>query len=134
MTFRREDLERGLEPDECFWIRSEPLVRGRLNLDFGSDPPPDVAIEVEITHAAVDRLALYAALRVPEVWHYDTTRLRVGLLQPDGQYRWDDASPTFPMIPLAEVPRFLRQWQTTDHLSIVRAFRAWAAGLVASRG
>src|SRR4051812_9935695 len=27
MTFKREDLERGLEPDECCWIEHEPQMR-----------------------------------------------------------------------------------------------------------
>ncbi|HEY2253418.1 MAG TPA: hypothetical protein VGH74_20230, partial [Planctomycetaceae bacterium] len=54
MTFKREDLERGLEPDSCYWIQSEPAIRGKLELDFTVDPPPDLAIEVEISRSALD--------------------------------------------------------------------------------
>lgn len=50
-TFKRQDLERGLEPDECFYIEHEPNVRGKQALDLAQDPPPDLAIEVDISHS-----------------------------------------------------------------------------------
>src|SRR5437899_8506051 len=71
MTCRREDLARGLEPDECYWIQNELLVRGKGALDLTLDPPPDLALEVEISRSALDRLRVYAALGVPEVWRWD---------------------------------------------------------------
>ena len=67
MTMRREELERGLEPDECFWIANEPHMRARLDWDPRRDPPPDLVIEIEISRSALDRMGIYAALRVPEV-------------------------------------------------------------------
>jgi Uma2 family endonuclease len=42
MTIRREDLARGLEPDNCFYLASWPRIRGRKVLDFTVDPPPDL--------------------------------------------------------------------------------------------
>src|SRR5262249_29254374 len=70
-TCRREDLERGLEPDECYWNEHQAQMRGKPNFDPETDPPPDLAIEVEITRSVLNRLGIYAALGVPEVWRYD---------------------------------------------------------------
>ncbi len=62
MTCDREDLERGLEPDECFYITHEPEVRQIEHLDLTEDPPPDLAIKIDVTHPARNRLEIYAAL------------------------------------------------------------------------
>lgn len=124
-TMRRKDVERGLEMDDCFWIRNEPLIRGKTQPDFTTDPPPDLAIEVEITHGLLDRLHILAALRVPEIWWFRSERLIVGLLQTSGAYRWTTASQAFPQLPIQEVERFLLQAETTPHMEIIRSFRAW---------
>jgi Uma2 family endonuclease len=125
MTFEREDLDRGLQPDECYWIQNEPRVRGRLNLDFRQDPPPDLILEAEVSHTVLDRLAVLAALGVPEVWRFDGTALQIGLLQPGGEYHWGDRSAAFPALPTPEIVRFVQMWHSSDHLGVVRAFRAW---------
>lgn len=69
-TWKRQDLLKGLEPDECYFIQSERLVHGRFDLDLSKDPPPDLAVEMDITNHPMDRLAIHAALGVGEVWHY----------------------------------------------------------------
>ena len=76
MTFKRRKRRRGLEPDECYWIQSEPMVRGKDKIDLRRDPPPDLVIEVDWTHSSLDRLAIFAALLVPEVWRFDGQILR----------------------------------------------------------
>ena len=76
-TFRRQDLERGLEPDRCFYIRDEARIRGIRQLDLRRDPPPDLAIEVEISHRLLNRVGIYAALGVAELWRYDGKRLQI---------------------------------------------------------
>ena len=125
MTMRREELERGLEPDECFWIANEPHMRAQLTWDPTRDPPPDLVIEIEISRSALDRMAIYAALGVPEVWRCDGAILRAHLLQPNGSWLASETSPTFPKIPLAGVVAFLQPSETVDYLSMIRAFRAW---------
>jgi Uma2 family endonuclease len=124
-TFRREDLDRGLDPDECYYFRNEPLVRGRTDLDLTADPPPDLAIEVEVTRKVVDRLAIYAELGVPEVWRYDGSALTVLLLGPDGEYKPATASWAIPSLPLAELTRRLAAWSTTDQATWLRDWQAW---------
>jgi Uma2 family endonuclease len=124
MTCRQEDLERGFEPDECYWISHEDAVRGRDHIDFEHDPPPDLAIEVEISRSTMNRLRLYASLGVPELWRWDGERLRVNLLGDDGQYHESDQSVAFPFLPVAELVRFLTMRDVSD-TQIVRAFREW---------
>jgi Uma2 family endonuclease len=124
-TFERDVKKRGLEPDECYWIQNEPLMRGKKEFDIDSDPPPDLAVEVDITSSSLDRLAIYAVLGVPEVWRFDGESLRVYRMKANGKYEPCDRSPTFPYLELADVVRFLRDSDTQDETSLVRAFRAW---------
>src|SRR5438309_10063092 len=70
-TIARKELKRGLEPDECYYIGRESLVRGKMEFNFKKDPPPDLAIEVDVTRSSVSRQRVYAALGVPEMWRYD---------------------------------------------------------------
>jgi Uma2 family endonuclease len=124
MTFQREDLARGMEPDDCFWIAHEPQLRGRLDYDPGRDPPPDLALEIEISRSALSRMGIYAALGIPEVWRDDGETLGVHLLQA-GAYQPAEKSPTFPKIPPAELARFARPDPQKDSLTEIRSFRAW---------
>src|ERR1700722_8059939 len=79
-TFRRRRRQRGLEPDECYWIGSEALVRGKEKINQRRDPPPDLALEIDVTHSSLNRLAIYAALNIPEVWRFEGLSLACYLL------------------------------------------------------
>jgi Uma2 family endonuclease len=125
MTFQREDLERGLEADDCFWIAQEPRMRGKLTWDPEMDPPPDLALEIEISRSALPRMTIYAALGVPEVWRFDGTHLRVELLQTDRTYAVAESSLCFPAIPVSEIVPFLQPSAELDSLSVLRSFRVW---------
>lgn len=126
MLFSREDLDRGIEPDDCYWIDNAIRVRGKLKFDFTKDPPPDLIVEIEVSRDILDRLAVLAALKVSEVWRFNGKTIQVGLLQRSGEYAWGIESAAFPNISFAEIARFLKHLtQDTDHLSIVRGFRTW---------
>ena len=125
MTFRRPDVARGLEPDDCFWISSEHLVRGKREFDFTVDPPPDLAIEVEITRSLVDRIAIYAKLQVPELWRFDGQSLRAFRLADQGEYKPNDCSLAFPFLPLQELVAYLRPDEQTDDTTRLRSFVQW---------
>jgi Uma2 family endonuclease len=84
-TWNREDLARGLEPDQCYYIQNEALVRKVEQIDLNQFPPPDLAIEIDITSSSINRLSIYAALGVPEVWRYDGQTLTLLSLQ-NGEY------------------------------------------------
>jgi Uma2 family endonuclease len=71
-TYRRRQKEAGLEGDRTFHFGANAeRMRGIQNYDFEEDPPPDLAIEVEVTHPADEAIAAWGRLAVPEVWRFD---------------------------------------------------------------
>jgi Uma2 family endonuclease len=125
MTFQRRDLDRGLEPDQCYWIANEPQMRGRMEWLPEQDPPPDLIVEIEVSRSAINRMNIYAALGCPEVWRFDGETLRCAILQPDRSYQLVDRSPTFPTIPLSGIVPYLQPGEPVEFLSNSRAFRTW---------
>jgi Uma2 family endonuclease len=124
-TFRREDMGRGLEPDECFYIQNAVRILGRTEIDLTEDPPPDLAVEVEVSHSVLDRMGIYAALGVPELWRYDGTGLRVYHLIAGKGYDLRDRSLCFPFLPLMEFAAFIPQGQTLDDSTLLIGFSDW---------
>jgi Uma2 family endonuclease len=124
-TFKREDLERGFEPDECYWVQNEPAVRGKQKLDFTIDPPPDLAVEIDVARTWLDRKSIYAAFRVPELWCHDGKSIKVYRLNAEGDYELSDASAAFPFLPVHELVRFLEFDEQVDELTRLREFVEW---------
>lgn len=124
-TYKREDLARGLEPDECWYIKHEALMREKEEIDLNIDPPPELVIEVEISRSVINRLEIYARLGVPEIWRYDGETLRVCVLTDGGNYVDVDRSATLPQVPLDGLARFLALRGEMDETSLVKSFRAW---------
>lgn len=124
MTIKRPDLAAGKEPDSCYYFANEPLVRGKTELDFTQDPPPDLAVEIDITSSSLNQLALYATLGVGEVWRYDGAELIFYQLQ-SAKYVAVDRSPTFPMLAPARVLEFLAECQTDGVNQAVKNLRKW---------
>jgi Uma2 family endonuclease len=119
-------LDRGFEPDQCFWVANWEKVRGAYFLWHPDhQPPPDLVVEIEVSRTAVNKLDLFAAYRIPEVWRFDGTTLRVHTLRPEGGYQEVAASPTFPNMPLADVPRFLDPDAGREIVAFIRTVRAW---------
>jgi Uma2 family endonuclease len=125
MTCRREDMKRGLEPDDCYWIQHESAVRDREVIDFAVDPPPDLTLEIEVSRSTMDRMSIYAALGVPEVWRWDgQENFSVWLLTARGSYRRSNRSKAFPFLALAEFTEFLTRSGVSE-TQLLRSFRAW---------
>jgi Uma2 family endonuclease len=132
-TFRQKQLQKGLEPDECYYVANEPAVRGKRRLDLRRDPPPDLVVEIDITHLAVDREKIYAAMGVPEIWRFDGRRLACLHLANAGGgrqgkrrvYREAEKSLCFPFLRPADLMRFLKKLPDADQLPVMRAFRDW---------
>jgi len=124
-TCKREDLERGLEPDECYWIEHEPQMRSKSDYAPETDPPPDLAIEVEISRNVLNRLKIYAALGIPEVWRYDGQAVQILLLGPKGEYQASSTSKALPQVPVAECARFLALRNNLSETQLIRQFRDW---------
>ena len=121
LTLEREDLTRAVEPDSCFYIHNESLVRGR-NINLPNDPPPDLAIESDYTNSSVNKFTIYAAIGVPEIWRYRRESLQVYQLV-EGKYEVCEISLAFPFLPVAEIPGFIEQSRTVGQRAAVRLFR-----------
>jgi Uma2 family endonuclease len=123
-TFRREDLDRGMEPDNCYWIAHERQMRGVRDWLPERDPPPDLMLGIEISRKIIDRLPILAALRVPEVWCFNGTAIRI-YVDANGGYRAVERSPMFPRLDLAGLVPFFQRIAIEDSLTVIRACRAW---------
>lgn len=104
-TLDRADLERGAEPDNAYYIQNQPLVAGR-KVDLATDPPPDLVVEVDITHSDINKPALYASIGVPEFWRYNGREWSIYQLQVD-RYTEVANSPTFPLVSKEQLYEFL---------------------------
>lgn len=121
-TLNRVDLDRGAEPDKAFYITHQALVTGKT-VDLSQDPPPDLVVEIDITHTDIDKPSLYASLGVPEFWRYDGEQIQFYQLV-DGQYVDCATSPTFPDLPKQRLYEFLAQ-AAIDEVEAELTFRAW---------
>ncbi len=123
-TLKRRIANRGIEPDNCYYIQNEPAVRGRQELDLETDPPPDLAIEIDISSSSVDKFGIYSALGVPELWRYNGRVLKFYQLT-EGQYIECELSLAFPIVSVTEMSRFIEQTKTTGEIALLKSFRAW---------
>jgi len=123
-TLKKKLKKKGLEPDECYWLQNEPHMRGKRELSLAKDPPPDLAVEIEITRTVLDRLPIYAALGVPEIWRFDGEELHVHELH-KGKYREKKQSLAFPFLPLDKIVEFIQQSDEMDETSLIRSFIRW---------
>jgi len=124
-TWRRRDIAKGLEADECYYVASEPRVRGRDEVEINVDPPPDLAIENDVTRSALDKQRIYAALGIPELWRWENESLRALILGPDGKYVAAQKSLSFPDLPLPEIIRFMSIRHGKSETAWIKLFREW---------
>jgi Uma2 family endonuclease len=129
-TLRRRIKRKGLEPDKCFWFQHERQMRAKTKWKAPQDPPPDLALEIEISRSALNRMQIYAALKVPEVWRCNRKMLRVYRLH-EGSYRSQGESGLFPFLPMTEVHKFLRSEE--DQLTVLKRFAEWVRADVLPR-
>jgi Uma2 family endonuclease len=120
-TFKRESKKSGVEPDQCFYIQNHQIMRGKRRVDLSIDPPPDLAIEIDVTSKT--QLAAYEALQVPELWRYENNRLQINVLS-EGQYIESQNSPNFPGLPIIElITEFVAESVTMGRSPSLRLFR-----------
>jgi Uma2 family endonuclease len=106
-TFKNEEMVKGIEPDDCFYIQNEAAVRGKKRLDLTVDPPPDLALEIDVTSRT--HPSIYEALGVPELWRFENEKLQINVLR-EGKYIKCEYSPNFSNLPLIEIiPQYLNQ-------------------------
>jgi Uma2 family endonuclease len=124
-TFRRENLEQGLEPDNCYYIEHAPMVRDRVEVDLTIDPPPDLVIEVDVTSSSINRMVIYAGLRVPEIWRWHDGVLQILVLSEMGQYAPVGASQALPGFPIERMADLICGGMPVDDLAAILEFRKW---------
>ncbi len=129
MTLKRERAKKGIEPDNCYYIQNELAVRDREELDLEIDPPPDLAIEIDITSSSMNKLAIYSALRVPELWLYNGRVLKFYQLV-ETEYVECDFSIAFPFVSVAEMAGFFTRTQTMGEMALLKSFRTWVKGKI----
>jgi len=121
LTLEREDLARAIEPDTCFYVQNESIVRGK-SINLPADPPPDLVVESDHTNSSLNKFTIYASLGVPEIWRYRNQSLEVYQLV-EGNYERKENSLAFPFLPIAEIPGFIEQSKTLGQRATVRLFR-----------
>jgi Uma2 family endonuclease len=121
LTLEREDLARAIEPDTCFYVQNESIVRGK-SINLPADPPPDLVVESDHTNSSLNKFTIYASLGVPEIWRYRNQSLEVYQLV-EGNYERRENSLAFPFLPIAEIPGFIEQSKTIGQRATVRLFR-----------
>jgi Uma2 family endonuclease len=129
-TFKRQDMAKGIEPDECFYIENFAQMIEKDRVDLTINPPPDLAIEVDVTSKT--GLDAYQTLGVPELWHFEAGQLRISSLK-NGQYQNADFSSNFSKFPIIDcMSQFLERSKTEGRSKTLKAFRQWVRELISS--
>ncbi|MDM3850510.1 MAG: Uma2 family endonuclease [Aphanizomenon gracile PMC627.10] len=122
-TFKRQDMNSGIEPDDSFYIQNHLQMIGKQKIDLNIDPPPDLVIEIDVTSKT--QLDAYLALAVPEIWRYENDKLQINIWQ-NGKYIESEVSPNFPNLPIAEIiPQFVEESRILGRSPTLRKFRQW---------
>jgi Uma2 family endonuclease len=125
MTCDRQDLARGLEPDQCYYIQNEAKIWGKDKINLQIDPPPDLAIEIDITSSSINRFAIYAKLAVPEIWRYDGQIITIHHLV-DDRYVLSDRSLSLPIVSTVDLQNFLDLKRILKENALIRRVREWS--------
>ncbi len=122
-TFKSATMKRGIEADDCFYIENEAAIRGKKRIDLTIDPPPDIALEIDLTSRT--RFDNYEVLGVGELWRFNGKQLEINVLR-SRNYIQVDESPHFPGFPLISViPQYLERSKSEGRNKTMKAFRVW---------
>lgn len=124
-TYQREDIEKGFEPDSCFYFENEPQIRGVKRLDMTIHPAPDLIIEVDITSLSTGRQNIFAAFGVPEIWRFDGEKMQILELRND-KYVEIANSLALPKVTPEKLTEFVQKSETLSRLEWINEVRAWA--------
>jgi Uma2 family endonuclease len=124
MTIRSAWQAQGAEPDTCFYVENAARIIGKRSLDFNTDPPPDIVVEIDITNASQSKFPIYAALGVPEIWRYDGSQASFYHLASE-QYIEMSHSQAFPFLTSTVLAQFIEQSKTEGQDAALDAARVW---------
>jgi len=131
-TFKRKDLQRGFEPDSCFYFKNEARMRGKKRLDLSRDPPPDLVLEVDITHPTLNKLPLFAAFGIAEVWRFDGSSIEFYALDRSA-YRKTTNSLALPWLNSETATKSVDESLSIGRLEWLKKLRAWAQDVKVSQ-
>ena len=121
-TFKTKALRQGAEPDTCFYVEHAGLVVGRDELDLAVDPPPDVIVEVDLSHSSTRKMTFYAQIGVPELWRYDGRRVVIYRLG-GTSYHETPSSVAFAPVTADTLTAIIRRIDTEGQQTVLEAFR-----------
>ncbi len=125
LTLKKEMVKKGVEPDSCYYLNNEPLVRNKQDIRLDIDPPPDLVLEIDMSNSSLNKLPIYVALGVPEIWRYDGNQLIAFILNDQQNYVQSDYSLTFPWLKLANILPFIDQSLRDGETATLKQFRQW---------
>ena len=138
-TWKRLEVARGLESDECYFFDVAKLAaiagaRARRSKKIADYPNPDLGIEVDITPSKIDRPGIYAALKVSEVWRFDGEgdEVIIERLGEDGSFQAVERSLFLPIV-ATEIRRRVVDEDSSDESAWARRLRAWVRAELAPR-
>ena len=124
VTLKLKSARKGAEGDDCFYIQHARQLGDKDQLDLSIDPPPDLVIEIDVTRDSSKKFAIYAALGVPELWHYDGSVFSIWRLAGQ-EYTRASFSLAFPFLTAEHLAEFARNSQAQGRKEARRVFRAW---------
>ena len=126
LTLTKGTIKKGVEPDACYYLKNEPLVRHKQDIKLDFDPPPDLVLEIDMTNSSLNKLPIYAALGVAEIWRYNGNDLTGFILNNDSKdYDESKYSLVFPWLELLKIIPFLQQSLRDGETKTLRDFRQW---------
>ena len=123
-TIKAEEKGKGFEPDLCYYVQTAAVIGNKKHLDFGSDPPPDIVVKVDISDDSRSKFPIFAKFEIPEVWRYDGTALTMYELE-QGRYIEISASRSLPLLTAALLGEFLDRSKREDQYETMLAFDEW---------
>jgi Uma2 family endonuclease len=128
-TLKRFAKKKGLEADLCYWFRNAAAVRSKTRIDLRVDPPPDLVVEIDVTHAAVNRTNIYRSLNVPELW---VLKRKTGLTAHrlrDRKWERIEHSLSLPFLRVADLNPFVARIGVDNESPLLADFGQWAKTL-----
>jgi Uma2 family endonuclease len=128
-TWKRPELERGIEADACYFFDTKKLETIRVALSLRSNnladiPNPDLSIEVDISPSKIDRPGIYRSLQVTEVWRFRDALISIDQINAEGSYVTAETS-KFLYVRPDEVTRWVVREDASDRLAWKERLAQW---------
>jgi Uma2 family endonuclease len=126
LTLKSNQEKQAVEPDSCYYLNNEPLVRNKQHIDLTIDPPPDLVLEIDITSGSLNKLPIYATFKVPEIWRYNGKKLTVFCFNAaTNNYQQLTKSKVFSWLDLELIPQLINQSLDIGETATLKQFRQW---------